>query len=304
METKNFKAGIITIKDYNILSEENSKLIFQAASISKTLTSFLVMKLVQEGVLDLNKNVNFYLSDWKVVNKKNKNVNVNLKSLLSHTAGISCEGFRGYEQNKKIPRLIEILKGRKPANNEKIYCKYKRGNYRYSGGGYMVIQKIIEDVTGKKFEILIRNKIFKPLKMNNSFFDKPKKFINGYEKNRQVNKGFFLYPEKAAAGLWTNAEDLCKFLIEIQLSYLGKSNKILSKSSTRQMLKPIISAERNFMSLGFFISKDKKNFYHSGYNVGYRSKFIFDFKGNGIVVLTNEDEERFIREILKREWFS
>jgi len=98
----------------------------------------------------------------------------------------------------------------------------------------------------------------------------------------------------------TTSEDLSKLLIEIQLSYIGKSNKVLSKKSVRTMLKTITFAEGNFMSLGFFVSKDKKKFYHTGHNVGYRAKFIVDFKGNGIVILTNNGEGNiFIDKILK-----
>jgi len=287
---KNLEAGIVVIENYKIKKEINQDFIFQAASISKILTAICVMKLVEKRKLDLNKDVNNYLKDWKIINKKGKEEKITLKELLSHTAGINCSGFVGYKQNKKIPSLMQILKGQKPANNNLIYFKHKKGKYRYSGGGYEIIQKLIEDITSKSFEIIVKNYLFKPLKMKDSSFSKPKKFIKGYEKNKQVNKDCFIYPEKAAAGLWTTSEDLAKLLIELQLSYIGKSNKILSKKSTKIMLKPITFAERNFMSLGFFISKNKKKFYHTGHNRGYRSKFSMDFKGNGIIILTNNGE--------------
>ena len=297
---KNLRVSATIIKDYKIKEGINKNSIFQVASISKILTVISVMKLVEKGILDLNKDVNDSSKNWKVKDKDGKQIKVTIKQLLSHTAGINCSGFRGYKQNEKLPSLIQILNGKKPANNNSIYSKYKKGKYRYSGGGYEIIQNVIEDITNKSFEKLVMEFIFKPLKMNNSSFSKPKKFVKGYEGNKQVNRGYFIYPEKAAAGLWTTSEDLAKLLIEIQLSYLGKSNKILSKKSVRTMLKPIIPAEGNFMSLGFFVSKDKKKFYHTGHNVGYRSKFIVDFKGNGMVILTNNCEGHvFINKIIK-----
>lgn len=302
---KNLGISIALIKDYKIkeiISNNLSKktLVFQGASIGKILTSVCVMKLIEKGVLEFDKDVNDYLKNWKVKDKKCKQIKVTIKQLLSHTAGINCSGFKGYNQNKKIPSLIQILEGKKPSNNDFIYCKYKRNKYRYSGGGYEIIQKIIEDITNKSFEKVVKKYLFKPIKLKNSSFSKPKKFVQGYESNKQVNKGYFIYPEKAAAGLWTTSEDLAKLLIEIQLSYIGKSNKILSTKSVRTILKPIISAEGNFRSLGFFVSKDKKKFYHTGHNVGYRTKFVVDFKGNGIVILTNNGKGNvFINKLIK-----
>lgn len=91
--------------------------------------------------------------------------------------------------------------------------------------------------------------------------------------------------------MWTTSEDLSKFIIEIQKSYQGKS-ELLSKKYARKMLKPIAKAEGNFIALGFFITKDKKQFYHTGHNTGFGSKFLADFKGNGIAILTNEQHSK------------
>lgn len=299
---KNLIVGSSIIEKYKINKGVNQKRIFQAASISKILTAICIMKLIEKNKINLKEDVNFYLKNWKVRNSKHQEEKVTIKQLLSHTAGINCSGFRGYSQNQKIPSLFQILDGKKPANNSRIYCKYKKDKYRYSGGGYEILQKVIKDVTKKSFSKFVENNIFKPLNLKNSSFSKPKKkFALGYNNARKIKRSYFTYPEKAAAGLWTTSDDLAKLLIEVQLSYIGKSNKILSKKSVRTMLKPLIPAERNFMSLGFFISKDNKRFYHSGHNVGYRSKFVVDFKGNGIVIMTNNDKgHNFINKFLKR----
>jgi CubicO group peptidase (beta-lactamase class C family) len=263
---------------------------FQAASISKILTALLVLKLVEENKLNLNKDVNYYLKNFKVKNEDGKLIKITLKQLLSHTARINVSGFPGYNSNVKIPSINQILNGKRPCNTKYILAKNKPKNkYSYSGGGYMIIQKIIEDVTKKKFEYVINTKILKPLKMNNSDF-KIRKL-----KNSKV------YPEKSAAGLWSTPEDLSKLLIEIQLSYLGKSNKIISRQLTRKMLNPIAKAEGNFIGLGPLISKNKDKFYHTGHNYKFRSVLIGSIKkGYGFVVMVNSDKKDLIYKILKK----
>jgi len=277
----NFPVSMAKIKNYKIKELKtfncNKSTKFQVASIGKPLTALLVLKLVQEKRLDLNKDVNNYLKKWKVRNKKGKLVKVDLKQLLSHTAGISISGFLGYNSRSKLPTINQTLDGEKPCNTEKIFAKYKAGKYRYSGGGYVIIQRIVEDVTGKRFKDIMKSKIFKPLQMKDSDFKLRK------------SKSFRRYPQNA--GMWSTPEDLSKFLIEIQLSCLGKSNKILSKNSVKKMLKPIAKAEGNSIGLGLFISRNKKNFYHTGHNYKFRSKLIGSLnKGKGLVIMANSDK--------------
>lgn len=288
-------ASIAVLKNYSFSILINEKKLFQVASVSKCFTALCVMKLVERRKLRLNKDVNKYLKGWKIRNKKGKLIEVTLRELLSHTAGISCSGFKGYQQNQKVPTLYQILNGDKPANNERIYKKFRRGIYRYSGGGYEIIHKILEDVLNKPFSEIVEKEILSPLKMKRSTF----KTI----KNKNIIQEY-IYPEKAAAGLWTTAEDLAKFLITIQLCYKGKSN-FIPKHLAKEMLKPITKAEGVFVSSGFFISNDKKKFYHTGHNIGYRSKFISDFRGNGIIILTNKEESnRFINILIKNFLFN
>jgi len=292
-------AGIGTIRNYSIDELSNKEKIFQAASISKCLTAFCVMRFVEEGKLDLKKDVNNYLKFWKVRNRKGKLVKVTLKQLLSHTAGIYCTGFEGHKKQKTLfPRMF---RSEKPVRNEETFCKYKKGEFHYSGGGYMIIQKILEDVSDQRFSKIMKEKVLRPLDMKKSAFSFPisRNFVTGYSNGKKVHYHFHLH--KAAAGLWTTSEDLCKFIIEIQKSFQGES-ELLSKKFARKMLKPVVKAEGNFMGLGFFITKDKKQFYHTGHNVGFGNKFLADFKGEGIVILTNEgNSKKFIKEVIKEK---
>jgi CubicO group peptidase (beta-lactamase class C family) len=280
---KNYK--ISEVKTFNC--RKNTR--FQAASISKIVTALLVLKLVEEKKLDLNKDVNFYLKGFKVRNKKGELIKVTLKQLLSHTTGINVPGFPGYTYNSKLPSIRQILNGEKPCNTGKIFVQSKPGKkHSYSGGGYMIIQKIIEDVSGKKYEDLVKNKIFRPIGMKGSDF------------RLRKSRKFRRYPEKAAAGLWSTAEDLAKLLIEIQLSVLGKSNKIISKQLLKLMVTPIVKAEGDFVGLGLFIKKDKKSFLHDGHNYKFKSKIVGRLDGrSGYVILVNSDRMKDLKILEK-----
>ncbi len=243
---------------------------FQAASISKPVAALVVLKLVQMRKLDLNKDVNDYLKGWKVTDKKGAVVKVTLRQLLSHTAGLNTAGFPGYAQGARLPSLRQILDGSEPCNTGRVYVEGVPGkNYSYSGGGYMIIQKILEDVTGMSFDRLAKRYVLDPLGMRHSSF------------RLRSLKGTKKYPEKAAAGLWTTSEDLAKLLIGIQ------SGKVVSKS----MLIPVAKAEKGFVGFGLFLSKDKKRFSHTGHNHKFTSKIIGSLRGGvGAVYLAHSDE--------------
>ena len=285
-------------------SDLNKKTLFQAASISKIVTSLVILKLVELGKLKLNDDANKYLQDFEIRDKTGLMKKITIKQLLSHAGEVSCSGFRGYSNKEKIPGIEQILKSKPLSNSEKIFVKYGQDEYHYSGGGYIILQKIIENITKEKFENTTRKFIFEPLKMGESFFEKLDKkkisnFALGYEGKKKVKGDFFFYPEKAAAGLWTTAEDLSKLLIEIQISCKEKLKKVLSQKSIKKILTPVIKVEENFMGLGVFISKNRKFFFHAGSNMGYKSKFIMDLNGNGIVVLTNSSKGyEFINELV------
>jgi len=247
--------------------------VFQAASISKFVTSLIIQKLVSSGKIKFTDDANKYLNS-EIKDKKGTIKEVTIQQLLNHTGGISCSGFRGYSRKERIPTLNQILQGKPPANSEKIYVKYKIGTYHYSGGGFTLLQQIIQNITGKKFEDVAK-KILP--------FKKTKNFASGYEGNKKILGDFYIYPEKAAAGLWTNAENLAKLLVRTRLN--------------KRMLTKIRTDRDNYAGLGLFFTKDAWE--HTGKNMGFKSKFIMDFKGNGIVILTNSSSGKFIDTLLK-----
>ena len=290
------------LETYGYADKEDKKKVtkntlFQAASLSKPITALLVLKLVEKKTLNLNKDVNHYLKDWKVRDKKGKEKKITLKQILSHTAGLSCSGFPGYNQGKKIPNILQVLEGK--GNTEKVFVKKKPGKYSYSGGGYVILQKIIEDVTNKKFEDLMEKEIFKPLNLKSTGFNK-KGLASGYNRNgRKISGGHRIYLE-GPAGLLSTPEDLAKFMIEIQ-----KTKKILSKTSTKKMLKPITKAEKPWsIGLGIFTMNIGKNklFFHTGHNYGFKSTFIGSLNGKGLIIMTNSDSNLSDKILRGSKW--
>ncbi|HJV79185.1 MAG TPA: serine hydrolase domain-containing protein [Paludibacter sp.] len=313
--------SIAVIKDYKIewvkaygwadISEHRAvttKTLFQAASLSKSLNGVGVLKLVQDKKLDLNADINNYLTTWKFpYDSLSHNKKITTANLLSHTAGLTIHGFKGYAKGDSIPTLSEIFDGKRPANSKAVRSMYEPGKkVEYSGGGTTISQLIVTDITKQKYEDFMWTQVLKPMGMTESFFTQPPPPNNqyllatGYNRYGEEMKGskFNIYPEKAAAGLWTNPTDLAKYIIETQLSYHGKSEKVLTPEMTRLRLTPYLDSINAF---GVYINKkgDEKYFQHSGSNEGFGCQYRGSIKyGNGVVVMVNSDNLGILNEIV------
>ena len=281
--------------------------LFQAASISKSLNAVGALKLVDRKKIDLSKDINTYLRSWVFPydTSKTHNVPITVSHLLSHTGGLSVHGFPGYKWSDSLPSDNDILDGRRPANTAAVRSEFEPGTrVKYSGGGTTISKKIIMDVSGMPYDKYMTEEVLRPLGMVSSFYTQPPPpgsfphLATAYNRNGKPLKGkFHLYPEQAADGLWTNPTDLAKYIIEIQLSYEGRSNKVLSKEITQTMLTPIMENA----ALGVFIETrgDKKYFGHSGGNEGFRCQYFGSIEnGNGVIVMVNSDNGGIIAEII------
>lgn len=281
--------------------------LFQAASISKSLNALGVLKLVQQKKLNLYEDVNDYLKSWHFPESNfTSDKKVTAYNLLNHTAGINLHGFLGYRKGDSIPSLIQILNGQKPSNSEAIRSQAIPGTrVQYSGGGIEVSQLLVMDITDKPYGQYQWEEVLKPLGMNNSFYtqfrskNKTAFLACGYDVNGKEMPGkHYIYPELAAAGLWTNPADLSKFIIEIQLAYEGKSGKVLSQKMTKEMLSPFKGSDAG---LGVFIDSigNRKYFKHGGSNQGFKSQYFASLTGgDGVVVMVNSDQDAIVREVI------
>ncbi|GHN01680.1 hypothetical protein WSM22_31690 [Cytophagales bacterium WSM2-2] len=301
------------VASYGVMDEETkdpvtSQTLFQAGSISKPVAAYGSLKLVEEGKIDLNENVNTYLKSWKLPeNEFTRDKKVALKHLLSHTGGLTVHGFLGYSPDLPVPTLGQVLDGTPPANSAAIRVdKVPEQSFRYSGGGYTIMQQMLIDIESKSFPEILKEKVLTPLAMNNSTYNQPlnpdqlKMAATGYLPNGQMTKGKrHTYPEMAAAGLWTTAEDLAKFAINIQKTLKGESTTVLSKAMTEKMLTPFVA---DFIGLGIFLDKKKDDIYfgHGGWDEGFSSQMTaHKDKGYGVVVLTNSNHPEFIEEVIR-----
>ncbi|HEX7288018.1 MAG TPA: serine hydrolase [Candidatus Angelobacter sp.] len=281
--------------------------LFQAASISKPVTALAVLHLVQSGKLNLDADVNQYLKTWKVPeNEFTAKTKVTLRELLTHTAGTTVHGFPGYASGVTLPTLVQVLNGEKPANTPAIRVDTVPGtNWRYSGGGYVIIQQVLEDVTGKPFPKLMQEIVLGPIGMTHSTFEQPlpasrlPEAAMPYDPNGQaVAGGPHTYPEMAPAGLWTTPSDLARYAIEVQRALVGKSNRVISAATARQMLTP----GKNHWGLGPGVLGSEGHLYfsHGGANDGFQCNLVAYENGDGAVIMTNSDRGGAVAGELQR----
>jgi CubicO group peptidase (beta-lactamase class C family) len=277
---------------------------FQAASISKSLNSLGVLKLVQDGKIDPEADINMYLRTWKFpYDTVSKGKKINIYNLLSHTAGLDIHGFPGYERNAFIPNIYQVLKGEKPANTKKVKSLFEPGlKFKYSGGGTTISQLIVTDVALMLYADYMQSEVLSPLGMKNSSYKQPPTdttvLASGYYANgTRVAGKFHVYPEQAAAGLWTTPTDLAKYIIECQLALEGKSKKVLSPDMMKKRMTPYIDSNA---ALGVFITQrgERKFFNHNGGNEGFVCTSYGSLEGgDGVVIMTNSENFNILDEL-------
>jgi CubicO group peptidase (beta-lactamase class C family) len=272
---------------------------FQAASISKPVAAMASLRAVQDGRFTLDQNINTILKSWKLPEGEfTRNGPVTPRSLMSHVSGTGdAFGFPGYAPAAPLPTLPQILDGTKPSNLRAV--RLERAPYtgfEYSGGGVIIQQLALADSVGRPFAQIAREWVLEPIGMTNSTFEQPLPAARQAQAARAHNgRGmrmadpWHVYPEQAAAGLWTTPTDLAKFAIEVQLATAGRSKKVLSPVIAREMITPVGVGS---YAVGFDVSKQGEGWYfqHGGSNWGFQCSLIAHrVKGYGVVIMTNGD---------------
>jgi CubicO group peptidase (beta-lactamase class C family) len=280
---------------------------FQAGSISKAVTALAVMHFVERGKFALDENVNDRLRSWKVPeNEFTAQQKVTLRRLLSHSAGTTVHGFPGYPVDSPVPTVVQILNGEKPANTAPVRVQEIPGTrFEYSGGGTTIVQLMLVDQLGKPFPQIMADTVFKPLNLRHSSYQQPQpsdraKFsASGHRPNGEVVKGrWHVYPEMAAAGLWTTPGDLAKVAIEVAKARQGRDSRVISPTTAREMLTVQMGGERP-TGLGFFLDPKSDRFGHTGDDQGFTASLIaFADSGKGVAIMTNSDSGPIILPLL------
>lgn len=325
--------SIAVVKDYKIVwakawgdadveagLKANADTLFQAASISKPVAAMAVLKAVQSGAFGLDDDINSILKSWKLIQDQEflEKTKVTPRLLMSMTAGVNIGGFPGYLPTDPIPTVPQVLgydgAGRiTPANTKPVKVAWEPNTkYEYSGGGVTILQQALEDALGKPFAKILQESVLDPIGMTSSCYcqplppEKDKNAARAYgwavRQDGYIGRGgakWHVYPELYAAGLWTTPTDLARFMIEVQLSLEGRSNKVLSKEMVRKM---VTNGGVGHYALGFTVGSDTPHrpgkageaarfFGHTGGNWGFRSNFEAHLEGgNGFVIMANSDD--------------
>ena len=268
---------------------------FQAASISKPVTAMAAVRLAQEKRIDLDRDVNLLLRGRKLVRPAGAGwPPVTPRSLFSHTAGAADGfGFPGYAPDAALPTFEQEIEGQAPSVLGPV--RFDQPPYRssrYSGGGLLIMQKALADATGEPFEGLMQHLVLRPLGMKLSSFARPQGDAPGYARahdatGKRMGAPWHVYPEMAAAGLWTTSGDLARFVIELARGGAGEQGAVLTPDFARQMLAPVgvgdFAVGPRIIRIG-----DQWYFWHGGSNWGFEARIIGHVrKGYGLVIMTN-----------------
>ncbi len=273
--------------------------LFQAASISKPVTAMATARLAQEGRFSLDADVNTLLKSWKIpVSEHNRDHPVTPRALSSHTSGADDGfGFPGYDPEAPRPSLVQILNGETPSNvGPVLFVRPPLQSFKYSGGSVTLMQLALMDVTGRPFAELLHDTVLGPLQMTNSSFEQPlpaawaARAAHAHKRDGTAQSvPWHVYPEQAAAGLWTTSTDLATFAIEVQRALRGPRGAVLTQGSAREMTTPVGVGP---YGVGFSVEKRGEGWYfsHGGSNWGFRCTLLAHLrKGYGVAVMTNGD---------------
>jgi CubicO group peptidase (beta-lactamase class C family) len=284
---------------------------FQAASISKPVTAMAVVKAMQNGKLSLDTDINTILKSWKVpASEHTKHGPVTLRALLSHTSGSGDGfGFPGYHPSAERPTVVQILNGEKPSNVGKVLFERPPFTYfKYSGGGTTIVQLALTEALGRPFPEILQDTVLGPAGMRDSAFEQPlsperdKNAARAHDgQGRARDAKWHVYPELAAAGLWTTPSDLSRFAIDLQRALQGDANRVLSRAAAREMVSPVGVGP---YAVGMSVDKRGEGWYfsHGGSNWGFQCLLVAHVvKGYGVAIMTNSDSGgALLREIEAR----
>jgi CubicO group peptidase (beta-lactamase class C family) len=257
--------------------------VFQAGSISKPVAALVALRLG----LGLDDAVNNYLTSWSVPGGRR----VTLRQLLGHTAEAGVAFCPGYRQDATVPALVQVLDGLPPTVGT------GPGRFRYSGGGYAIVQQVVADVTGSPFASVARELVLEPLGMTSSTFGQAPPGI-------PARPDWRIYPEAAAAGLWTTPEDLARFVCALQAGTDGAEPMLTPHARLpfrgEWRLLPLLGVRPpDSGGLGMFLHGTDR-FSHAGGAGGFLSVLTGSLAdGSGAVVMTAENSVPFPFQLLR-----
>ncbi len=291
---------VVAARGYGLRSADASMpvdgdTVFSVGSISKVIAAATTLRLADAGRVSLDRDIAADLKRWQVPDASGRSGPITLRMVMSHTSGLGVHGFADYLPGEPVPTLVQVLQGAPPAKNAAVTRRFGPGERNdYSGGGITVEQVLLEDITGQPFARLADAQVFGPLRMTRSTFASPLPPGHGNVAHAHddagapaaLPRGYETFPESAASGLWTSANDLGAFVAAIIRSYQGGEG-FLRRDTAVQMLTPVA---RSWFGLGPRLDGEgaSRSFHHGGANDSYRAWIEgYPETGDGFVILTN-----------------
>lgn len=284
--------------DSNIPVTKNT--IFNTCSISKFITTLMVLIIAGNGELSLDEDVNQYLKNWRVPAQKHFKKKLTLRHLLSHQSGFTDpEGsFQSFMEEEGVPDMLSLLEGKTAYLKEPAELQNEPGDeFSYSDIGFCVIQKILEDVSGASFEALLEQTLTGPLELKQtqinpeSTAENSDSLASGHDNHgKEILRHLTVYPYPAAAGIWTSAADLAVMLEEVMKAFQGLSLIGLEKELIRELIKG--QGKYPYAGLGVFLDDEGESteFSALGWGAGFQSLLaLCPEQGCGLAVLTGSD---------------
>lgn len=292
--------------------------VFSVESISKALTAWEIMRMVEAGQIDLDAPANAYLTSWQIPALGRNDPNgVTIRRILSHTAGLSVDGYHGYSTDTTdLPSTVDLLDGKVQGVQRVQVITPPGARFSYSGGGYTALQLMIEDMTGESFDALMQRDLLDPLGMDHSYWhwtDVPgvpsDERATSYTAAGAVDDTL-LHVDLAAGGLFTSANDLARFFTQ------GMSGDRLSAESVKAMHTAVEGTDGEYGFGNFLLTLGNDSLddgsqvvWHDGIGVGQRSIFFLipDAEGatdEGLIILTNSGRGNVIFRDVVCAWDS
>lgn len=284
----------------------NEHTLFQAGSLTGTLTAIVTLQAVETGMIELDGDINTYLKQWQLPeNKFTRNDPVTVRDILTKKRGFTqASKPKGYQHSEAIPTLLNILNGEAPAKNKAIQLRsgtHNRGNYSFETE--VILQVLLEDIYQKPFQEIIKQQILTPLNMEESFITlKPNEqqqsnLAVGFTKDgAPISDGYWIQPELASAGLYTTAKDFAKLVNELLKGSQGLPNKLLNPNFLQEALIP----QNQSKALIANSYGQESTVFYGGASMGYRTQYeFFPNQKWGIVVFMNSHENwQFMNEVM------
>lgn len=288
--------------------------VFQAASIGKLVTACAILRLVEAGALDLDEAVPRRVTRWKFPATPHDLGGVTLRRVLCHSAGLSLPDYPGFDPGAAMPTIEQSLSGATNGGGDLQLAAPPGGAFLYSGGGFTLLQLLIEEITGEAFAEHIRRTIFAPLGMVQSGFTSDDALAaqaaTGHDRyGRPVP--FFRFDGLAAAGMLTTAGDLSRYLAALIAAHDGSEGGIVSPAALRLITTPLAQTGRvdglwAGYGLGCEIDEraDRRRIIgHHGMNRGWRAIAAAELaRGRALVLLSNGDAALPALEAVYEAW--